>query len=677
MVKMDVSVRLAGELTPWLRSVMIDAAEAFGTPVSYVGALPTDHRAIYIDEGTLKQVANPHLVLAAELRALVEPVVNPFPHCDPSKVLYMDTETHNEGRQWGMTPKEFFRLGQWAWGLDGDVNVTTDYHEFMEQVAQAEGIVAHNGHNFDWSTLFGTDSITPLLLAKERRLLDTMVWANLAYPAPPRFTTRSGATFSATKPGEFMRWLSLDNLAYQLGVPGKLGDLKELAKKYQPPKTKVADYDFSLIPLDDPEFLDYAKADISALQGVTRSLTLMSPVTDYDWREQTLAAIDAQNTRNGFRVDVEAVTGRRDSLLKRREEIMDFLVKKYDFPTEGKAPWSSAAGKEAIVRTLKDFGISEEGWPRTPTGALQLGGQVLIDLTVGTEAEEIGQALAELKGQRSLSQLTIDSMKETGKVHPQINSLQRSGRSSTTKPGLTVWTARGANSVEKAYYIPEEGCKLVAFDYSNADARAVAAYSKDASYRANFLPGVDNHMNVARAVYGEAVDEDPKGYRQLAKALSHAWNYGGGAKTISRASGRSLTEAEHFVAMMNKAFPDVVKWRNRMADVGERQGYIINKWGRKMPVERDKAYTQSSALLGQSGTREVKGDALLKMLDCDPRTITWLKAQIHDELLFSIPESELAWAVPKIRELMYYEWDGVEFHADNGEPADNWERAGH
>lgn len=674
---MDVYVRLNGNFTPWLQGVLTDAADLFDTRIVYKTALPTSTNHITVTEDSLRKMSNPHLIVASEIRALIEPVVNPFPHCDPAKVMYMDTETHNEGRQWGMTPREFFRLGQWAWGIDGEVHVTTDYDEFMEQVAQAEGIVAHNGHNFDWSTLFGVDSITPLLLARERRLLDTMVWANLAYPAPPRFVTRSGATFSATKPGEFMRWLSLDNLAFQLGVPGKLGDLKELAKKYQPPKTKVADYDFGLIPVDDPEFLEYAKADIRALQGVTRRLTLMAPMTDYDWREQTLAAIDAQNTRNGFMVDVEAVTARRDELLARREEIVTHLVEKYDFPTEGKAPWASAAGKEAIIKILTDFGISEEGWPRTPTGALQLGGQVLIDLTAGTPAEEIGQALAELKGQRSLSQLTLDSMKETGKVHPQINSLQRSGRSSTTKPGLTVWTARGANAVEKSYYVPEPGHKLVAFDYSNADARAVAAYSQDPEYRKNFLPGVDNHMNVARAVYGEAVDEDPKGYRQLAKALSHAWNYGGGAKTISRASGRSLKEAEHFVAMMNKAFPQVVKWRNRMADVGERQGFIKNRWGRRMPVERDKAYTQSSALLGQSGTREVKGDALLKMLDYDPRLITWLKAQIHDELLFSIPESELAWAVPKIRELMYYEWDGVEFHASNGEPADNWYSAGH
>lgn len=674
---MEVPVDIDGELTPRLRYLMIDAAEELdGVDVTYRRARP-DEQAINIFPERLS-MPNPHLILASELRALIEPVVNPFPNAEPHKVLYFDIETHNAGKQYGMTPREFFRMGQYAWGIDGEVHITTDYDEMMVALSLAEGIVAHNGHNFDFSVLYGADSVTPLKLAQGGKLLDTFVWANLAFPAPVKYTSRSGATFYPKKPGDFMRWLSLDNLAFQLGVPGKMGDLKDLAKKHNPPKTKVADYDYGLIPLDDPDFIAYAEQDVRALQGVTRRLCLMSPMSAYDWREQTLAAIDAQNTRNGFMVDVEAVTARRDELAARRDEIRSYLEREYDFPTEGKAPWSSDKGKEVIIRVLKEAGISEDGWPRTPTGALQLGGEVILNLTTGTEAEEIGSAIAELKGQRSLSQLTIDSMKEDGKVHPDINSLQRSSRSSTTNPGLTVWTARGAGSVEKSYFVPDPGHKLVSFDYSNADARAVAGYSKDEAYRKNFLPGVDNHMNVALAVYGEeVVSDDPKTYRQLAKALSHAWNYGGGPNTISRASGRSIEEATHFVNQMNKAFPRVVQWRNEMAKMGERDGFIKNKWGRKMPVVKDQAYTQSSALLGQSGTREVKGDALLKMLDYDIRLIQWLKAQIHDELLFSIPESEIHWAVPKIKELMYYDWDGVEFYASAGEPADNWELAGH
>ena len=676
-MELEVPIHLEGELTHRLQYMMMDAAGMLPEyEVTFRRARP-DEQGINIFPERLS-MPNPHLILGAELRSIIEPVVNPFPNAKPHKVLYFDIETHNAGRQYGMTPREFFRMGQYAWGIDGEVHITTDYDEMMVALSMAEGVVAHNGHNFDFSVLYGADSVTPLKMAQEGKLLDTFVWANLAFPAPVKYMSRSGATFYPKKPGDFMRWLSLDNLAFQLGVPGKLGDLKELAKKHNPPKMKVADYDYGLIPLDDPEFIAYAEQDVKALQGVTRKLCLMSPMSDYDWREQTLAAIDAQNTRNGFQVDIEAVTARRDELAARRDEIRSYLEREYDFPSEGKAPWASDKGKEVIIRVLKEAGISEDGWPKTPTGALQLGGEVLLDLTKGTQAEEIGQALAELKGQRSLSQLTLDSLKEDGKVHPDINSLQRSSRSSTTNPGLTVWTARGVGAVEKSYYIPDEGCKLVAFDYSNADARAVAAYSRDKEYRKNFLPGVDNHMNVARQVYGdEAVERDPKGYRNLAKACGHGWNYGAGAATISRAAGVDAETAQHFVSQMSKAFPDVVKWRNHMADLGERQGFIKNKWGRKMPVVKDQAYTQSSALMGQSGTREVKGDALLKMLDFDVRLIQWLKAQIHDELLFSIPESEIHWAVPKIEELMYYNWDGVEFYASAGEPADNWELAGH
>ena len=677
---MEVPVRLQGEFTPWLQKVMTDTVDVLGFPVTYVTASPTSTSYITVDQDALVQTANPHLILAAHIRAMVDPVVNPFPNADPSKVMYLDIETHNEGKQWGMKPSEFFRLGQWAWGIDGEIHVTTDYHEFMAQVAQAEGLIAHNGHNFDFSVLFGADSVTPLRMAQKGMLLDTMVWANLAFPAPPRYMARSGAFFRVTKPGEYMRWLSLDNLAFQLDVPGKLGDLKTLAKKHNPPKTLVGDLDFGLIPLDDPEFLAYAEADVKVLQDVVRKLTLMHPLNAYDWREQLTSAVMAQITRNGWTVDLPAVHRRRDSLLERRAEIMDMLVRDFDFPTEGKAPWASAAGKEAIERIVLHYNPdAHDGWPKTPKGALKMGGDELRALLEGTEGEEVGTALAELKGQRSLSQLTIDSVKADGKVHPDISPLQRSGRFSVTNPGLTVWTARGENAVEKAYFVPSNGSKLVSFDLSNADARAVAAYSGDKAYRKNFLTGVDNHLNVAFMVYGEQDDfEDNKPfYRNLAKALSHAWNYGGGAKTISRASGRSLEEAEFFVKRMNQMFPGVVKWRNRMAELGERQGFIKNKWGRKMPVERDHAYTQSSALMGQSGTREIMVDAVLKMLDRDIRLVQWIKAIVHDEFVFDIPESELAWAVPTIRDLMYYEWDGVEFHADNGEPADNWERAGH
>src|SRR5690606_16342386 len=192
---------------------------------------------------------------------------------------------------------------------------------------------------------------------------------------------------------------------------------------------------------------------------------------------------DAQNSRNGFRVDIAAATRRRDELAARKGEILTMLHEKYDFPTDGAMPWRTTAGKNAILKVLAENGITPEtrpDWEKTKTGNISLGGKVLVSLTEGTPAEDIGKALAEVMGHRSLSQLTLDCVQPDGKVHPEISAVQRSGRKSTTNPGLTVWTSRGEGAVEKSYYIPDnEDERLVAFDYSQADARIVAAYSGD------------------------------------------------------------------------------------------------------------------------------------------------------------------------------------------------------
>src|SRR5690606_22870319 len=160
----------------------------------------------------------------------------------------------------------------------------------------------------------------------------------------------------------------------------------------------------------------------------------------------------------------------------------------------------------------------------------------------------IGKALAEVMGHRSLSQLTLDCVQPDGKVHPEISAVQRSGRKSTTNPGLTVWTSRGEGAVEKSYYIPDnEDERLVAFDYSQADARIVAAYSGDVEYAKRFEEGVDSHELTGRLIFtGETVqqedgeeffiphyDDDPVENRKTAKNLGHAYSYRAGEVKLS------------------------------------------------------------------------------------------------------------------------------------------------
>jgi DNA polymerase-1 len=595
---------------------------------------------------------------------------------DGSRTLVFDIETHSAELIWSMPPKEFVRLIGYKWRGSDEVVLTTDLDELRERITCARWVVGHNINHFDLPAVFGTNSDIPLELTMERRVYDTWVHAALVHPAPFKYVNRFGKDTLGDSPAKMKKWFSLDEQAHQLGVPGKTHDLKALAKEFG---------GFGSIPVDDPRFREYLIGDVNAAEHVAEALLKKGPLDKYALREQELSARAFVISSNGFRVDQPRAQARVDELAAKRDVIMARLVSEYGFPTEGAAPWATTAGKEAIFAALADAGITKKtrpDWPKTATGSLSLGGEALIDLTKDTPAEDFGQALAELKGQRSLAQLALDSMHPDGFAHPEITMLQRSGRWSTTKPGLTVWTARGPGAVEKAYFIPDTDEEvLLDIDYSNADARFVAGMSGDRAYAKRFEPGQDGHMLNAIAAWGEAtVLSDVKHYRQMAKPLGHGWSYGGGYKTLSRQAGVPLVDAKTFCEGMAKNYHGIVQWQERVRKFACFHGFVTNEWGRRLFVEAGREYTQAPALIGQSGTREIVADALLAMPIPILRRV---KAQIHDALVFSVPKDDWQWWRDDLADLMSTVFEPaqggqrIDFPVSAGPAGANWYEASH
>lgn len=638
------------------------------------------------------------------------------------KYLFFDIESHNSGREYGMTPREFYRLGQYAWN-DGPVVLTEDYDEMIRVIREADYVVGHNISSFDLPVLFGVDSMEPLEMALQQKVIDTFVLASLLTPAPYSYTNAKGHTFyDAASPERAKSWLSLENLCFQFKLPGKFGSLVELAKAHNPPKTLRKDLDFGLIPLDDPDFLEYARQDVIAVRGLWKHLQSEIKTQEYDgkyiWREMVVWAINAQITKNGVTVDIAEAQDRVAHLEQERDKIMDWLVQEYSFPTSGKQPWKSAAGKEAIVKALKAYGIhtTDPGWTRTANGAPSFSGDTLKTLTAGTEAEELGQALATLQGQRSLAQLALESVYEDGKAHPSIMCLQRSGRTSVTNPGLTIWTARGPGAVEKRYFIPDEGHMMVSMDFSSADARAMAALSGDAAYAVQFEvdsegnPKYDSHNLVGEAAFGkdqywagvpEGVTKPP--LRDPAKVISHSTNYNVGAKKLCEGMNAACEKAglsvrftvqqtQEMLQNFNKQYALLKRFKDKSVQEGETYGYVENPWGRRMKVDEGRSYTQSPALQGQSVTRERIYDGLITIAREKIECLRWVRFPVHDEIVLSIPIDDLKWGVPYFQERMSGVFDPqvtsngspkwfvsqpIEFLMSAGEPAENWWKAGH
>lgn len=646
------------------------------------------------------------------------------------KYLFFDLETHNAGSEWGMSPDEFVRLGQYAWS-DGPVILTESREEILEAVREADYVIGHNVLSADLGWLFGPDSLEPLQMAMDRKVIDTFYLANLLTPAPQEFTMRNGrkAVETTAPVGHAMAWLSLDNLCYQFGLEGKLGSLKELAKKYQPDGVKVADYDYGLIPLDDPDFRRYAEQDVIAVRSLYKFL--LSEIKEqeypgeYIWREmEVLTAIVHQMSMNGINVDTEFAENKIARQEERKKELTRTLVENYGFPTDGKSPWASAKGKDATLKALADYGFTPENtpeWPRTPKGAPKLGGTDLLLFTEGTPAEEFVRTLGELKGQRSIAQLVMDNVKPDGKVHPDITALQRSGRFSFTRPSVTVFGDRTEElRQDKAIFRAEEGNVMVGLDYSNADARAMAALSGDWAYAERFAEDEngdllhDGHNLTGEAVFGaeeyyegktEAENPKPR-LRPMAKVYSHASNYGIGAYKLAVQLNQACKQLDidlffwapsgknqdgtskakpipvpdkfkHVVkndsltgvtipegmfltrTMLDKsaeAYPFLARFKHEAYKEAETLGYVTNAWGRRIYVHKNLAYTGGPAAYGQNATSEMMKDTILKLIRKGEYFIRSMRAIIHDELLLEFNEETVDKNVAVVKECMEVEF---------------------
>lgn len=570
--------------------------------------------------------------------------------------LFFDTETRGSEDRWVVPPREFFRLGQYAWG-EGEVILTEDYDEMVAAIRAARLVVGHQIHGYDLSYLLGDDALgIPAF--------DTLVHGTCVTPAPDRFLNSKGVQQLSNSPGSALAFHSLENTCFTFGIEGKHGNLNEMAKRKG---CSISD-----LPLDD-EYRAYARQDVIAGRELARAYFSVAEPTPYEWREQETAAINAQISRNGFRVDRSVAEARVAQLQVRKDALLTDLVLEHGFPTQGKQPWRSNAGKQAILNIL---GPAAENLPKTKKGAPSLSGDAIKSVTKDTELDELGEALGELLGQRSLAQLALDNLHPDGFVHPEITSLQRSRRFSVSKPGLSVWTAHGPGAVEKSYFVPDnEDHVLYEMDFSAADARVVAAYSGDKKYLSDMTdPSFDAHAQTARWCFGVRYAENPKEYRQRAKPVTHSIPYGAGGKRIADTVGIPIEHGVEVIKRFGRTYSSVARWMRRSRAEGE-SGTLTNAWGGVLYLEPGREYTQSPALYGQNGTRELLVDGLIRCRDRG--LLQYLKITVHDAVVFSFPRDRAEKLKAQAEACFTTTFRGVPFPLTSGKPADNWYEAGH
>lgn len=590
-----------------------------------------------------------------------------------SDVLTVDLETGSADDLYRTPPEEYIRLAGRALD-DREVETTSNAPAAFagEAIKNALVTTGHNIMGFDVPALVRAGALTmPRVhgMAAQGRFADALLMAR--YLDPP---------MARDKGVDTQRRHDLDSLSERLG----------LGRKDDRSKALVKTYGWEGIPLDreDPDptrradavaFWEYLHQDVNLSRQVYPVLLEQAGGTmpEYLVREHRVAAIAAQISLNGFRVDVPLLEERVAEVNERKATAVAWLAEHAGLPLEdgrGKAytsPIASKAGKEAIETALRAAGATSI-WRTEKSDMLDISADHMRHLAREyhhlPEVKAIALNVWRIVGARSVYQTVHDHL-IGDRVHPKISMAQATGRWSTTQPGLTVLGKRGGRHVERAPFLPEPGHVLMTADLSQVDMRAVAGLSGDRAY-IEMLKSEDPHAEIALALFGD------RKLREIAKPIGHGWNYGRSNKAISEGEGIAPHLVMQFDRSMRERFGRLVEWRDEIRELAASGVLLDNGWGRKMRPDPQRAHTQGPALMGQGGARDIMMHGLLRL---PGEVLPMLRAQVHDEIVLSVPAADAPDVAAAVIEALSFEWTGpggvpVPITADTSPTGTDWSK---
>jgi DNA polymerase-1 len=360
--------------------------------------------------------------------------------------------------------------------------------------------------------------------------------------------------------------------------------------------------------------------------------------------------------------------------------------------TIGVSPLVTTEGRAAFEAALRAAGVADGDIPYTENGTLALSKHALGDGSWLRGQESIPGLLRKYPRNSAIRELCeaailitsasakAEEVKKNicpdGRVHPRIGDIQASGRWAHVEPSITNIGKRGdAQLRQRAMLKAKSGHVFIAIDLDQVDARAIAGHCQDPAYMALARPGMDMHYEVALRVYGPGSCDDCrdcpecKERRGNTKAITHAWNYGQGPMGASIATGLPIEITKKFDDGMKKAFPVLCNWRSRIRKHAERTGMVPSKWGRPLRVIPSQEYTQAPAQVGQSTTRDLLCDGLLRM---DDEVLDMLCLVIHDEIVLEVPEDRVEEIGTKAMDALTTTFEGVPITCGVSPASQSW-----
>ncbi|MEL7276694.1 MAG: DNA polymerase I [Pseudomonadota bacterium] len=418
---------------------------------------------------------------------------------------------------------------------------------------------------------------------------------------------------------------------------------------------------FDLLKIEDAAPYAAEDADVTLrLWHLFRPQLHRTRVTQvYETMERPLVPVLAEMEMNGIKVNRDHLSRMSNTFAQKMAAL--------------EAEIQELAGESFNVGSPKQLGeilfdkMALEGGKKGKTGAYGTGADVLE--TLAAQGHDLPARVLDWRQLSKLKSTYTDALQEhinpeTGRVHTSyVISGANTGRLASTDPNLQnipVRTEEGRRIREA--FIPEEGNVLLSLDYSQIELRILAHIANIDALKQAFHDGLDIHAMTASEMFGVPIEGMDPMIRRQAKAINFGVIYGISAFGLANNLRIPRDEAKAFIDNYFEKFPGIRKYMDETIAFAKEHKYVQTLFGRKINTPEIGAkgpragFAQRAAINApiQGSAADVIRRAMVRVPAAleDARLPARMLLQVHDELLFEVPEAAVDDTIAAMRTVM-------------------------
>ncbi len=435
------------------------------------------------------------------------------------------------------------------------------------------------------------------------------------------------------------------------------------------PGKKIADKTFAGVPVDKATEYAAEDADVTLRLWLALKPRLVAErmTTVYETLERPLAPVIVDMEHAGIAVDRTILSRLSGTFAQRAAQLEDEV---YDL-----------AGEKFNLGSPKQLGellfdkLQLPGGKKTKTGQWETRATLLDDLAgnedLPEDARKLVHTMLEWRQLTKLRSTYTDALPHH--IHPETHRIHTSyalaatttGRLASTDPNLQNIPIRTKEGREiRTAFVAETGNKLVSADYSQIELRVLAHIADIAQLRKAFDDGLDIHAMTASEMFGVPIAGMPSEVRRRAKAINFGIIYGISAFGLANQLAISREEAAAYIKTYFERFPGIKDYMEETKKAAKADGYVETIFGRR--VHYPEINTKNPSARGfyeraainapiQGSAADIIRRAMIripKALDKAGLTATRMLLQVHDELVFETPVSEVDGVLKVATEVM-------------------------